>query len=79
MNSVYSEFMTDIMDELTTLGVVTMANLIIVLAVCSWLLFNEVVKKAADKFYDRLEERRKQEESMRTMGDYIEHQFDNKK
>ena len=78
MNNMYSEFMTSVMDELTTLGVVTMANLIIVLAVCSWLLFNEVVKKAADKFYDRLEERRKQEESMLKMGDYIEHQFNKK-
>ena len=78
MNNMYSEFMTSVMDELTTLGVVTMANLIIVLAVYSWLLFNEVVKKAADKFYDRLEERRKQEESMLKMGDYIEHQFNKK-
>ena len=78
MNNMYSEFMTSVMDELATLGVVTMANLIIVLAVCSWLLFNEVVKKAADKFYDRLEERRKQEESMRAMGDYIEHKYDKK-
>lgn len=75
----YSEFMMSVMDELATLGVVTMANLIIVLAVFTWLLFNEVVKKAADKFYDQLEERRKQEESMFKMGDYIEHQFDNKK
>lgn len=78
MNNMYSEFMTSVMDELATLGVVTMANLIIGLVVCSWLLFNEVVKKAADKFYDRLEERRKQEESMLKMGDYIEHQFDKK-
>jgi hypothetical protein len=74
-----SEFMTNVMDELTTLGVVTMANLILVLVVCTWLLFNEVVKKAADKFYDRLEERKKEKESILKMGDYIEHQFDNKK
>lgn len=78
MNDIYSEFMTNVMDELATLGVVTIANLIIVLAICTWLLFNEVVKKAADRFYDRLDERRKAEESMLKMGDYIEHKYDKK-
>lgn len=60
MNNVFDIYMTNVMDELATLGVVLTANLVLVCLALLYIGFNAAVKSAADKFYARLEERRAQ-------------------
>lgn len=60
MSNVFEVYMANVLDELTTLGVVLTANLIIVCLVLLYVGFNAAVKAAADRFYERLEARRAQ-------------------
>ncbi len=60
MDNIFNVYMENVLEELTTLGVVLTANLVLVCLVLLYAGFNAAVKAAADRFYARLEERRAQ-------------------
>ena len=60
MDNIFNVYMANVMDELTTLGVVLTANLVLVCIALLYIGFNAAVKAAAERFYERLEARRAQ-------------------
>ena len=60
MDNIFNVYMANVMDELTTLGVVLTANLVLVCIALWYIGFNAAVKAAAERFYERLEARRAQ-------------------
>ena len=70
-----NELLLKIIDQLETIGAFAIANFILGVVFISWYLFNEFIKDLVNKFYAKIERRKKEEKEMAQMGKYIENQF----